>query len=321
MPPTYEDFWLSSSDLSLSLTFTNALLYALSDSGYDSDEKYADLYFPATFKATLAGQTYTYEEVGVRMKGNTSRAMICSSDGAISDVCHFKLSFKCTFCDELYQQSAFGAFKRTWSDFSARKERKAHRFASMSKLDLMYLPRNASNNSSYATYSQEMYCFHVFEQEGIVAPKAKWANLTFKDDMASITSSYEAIEAVDEDFISHHFSTEKAGGDLYKCSTYKSGSSYVKADLTASGALTSEGTRVSLGKIGVEDCSNLYHPNYQLKTNDDGENSDFSKMVNFIMAVNSVKTGEYPKKSLENVLDVQEFLTFEGGLLHLGQLR
>jgi hypothetical protein len=67
-------------------------------------------------------------------------------------------------------------------------KRKARRFATMSKLDLKYLPRNDSNSSSYATYSQEMYCFHVFEQEGIVAPKAKWASLTFKDDKASKTS-------------------------------------------------------------------------------------------------------------------------------------
>jgi spore coat protein CotH len=316
--PTYEDFWLSSSDLSISLTFTNASLYALSDYGYNYDEKYADLYFPASFKATLAGKTYTYDEVGVRMKGNTSRAMICSSNGTISDVCHFKVSFKCTFDDDLYSQSAFSAFKHTWSDSAARKERKARRFASMSKLDLKYLPRNDSNSSSYATYSQEMYCFHVFEQEGIVAPKAKWASLTFKDDKASKTSSYEAIEAVDEDFISHHFSAEETGGDLYKCSTYKSGSSYIKADLTTSGALTSAGTRVSSGKIGVEDCYNLYHPNYQLKTNDDGENSDFSKMVNFITTVNSVKTGKSSQKSLENALDVQEFLTFEGVSYTLG---
>jgi hypothetical protein len=68
-------------------------------------------------------------EVGVRMKGNTSRTAICSSDGTISDVCHFKVSFKCTFDDDLYSQSAFSAFKHNWSDSAARKARKARRFA------------------------------------------------------------------------------------------------------------------------------------------------------------------------------------------------
>jgi spore coat protein CotH len=316
--PSYEDFWAGEKSLSVSLTFTNASLYALSNYGYNYDQKYADLYFPATFKAVVDGKTYTYEDVGVRMKGNTSRADICSSDGTIKDVCHFKVSFKCTFDDALYDESAFSAFKHSWNDSALRKARKARRFATMSKLDLKYLPRNDSNSSSYATYSQEMYCFHVFEQEGIVAPKAKWASLTFKDDKASKTSSYEAIEAVDEDFISHHFSSTEAGGDLYKCSTYKSGSSYIKADLTTSGAIDSRGTRVSSGKIGVEDCYNLYHPNYQLKTNDDGEKSDFSKMANFISVVNSVKSGKSPQNALENVLDVQEFLAFEGVSYTLG---
>jgi hypothetical protein len=116
------------------------------------------------------------------------------------------------------------------------------------------------------------------------------------------------------------FSAEEAGGDLYKCSTYKSGNSYIKADLTTFRVRcsTSSGARVSSGKIGVEDCYNLYHPNYQFKTNDDGENSDFSKMVNFIITVNSVKSGKSPQKSLESVLDVQEFLTFEGVSYTLG---
>jgi len=320
--PTYDDFWAYSSALTISLKFTNASLYALSNYGYNYDEKYADVYFPATFSATLNGKTYTYDEVGVRMKGNTSRTEICSSDGTISDVCHFKVSFKCTFDDAIYSEAAFTSFKHTWTDAAERKARKNRRFASMEKLDLKYLPRNGNTP---VTYSQEIYCYHVFEQEGIVAPKAKWSSLTFKDDKSSKTSSYEAIEAIDDVFIEHHFASEDWGGDLYKCSTYKENNSYIKADLTISGAVTSttsgglaNGTRIASGKIGVEDCYNLYHPNYQLKTNDNGEASDFSKMSNFINVVNNVKTGKSSQNALENVLDVQEFLTFEGVSYCLG---
>jgi spore coat protein CotH len=296
----------------------------LSDYGYNYDEKYADAYFPATFSATVKGKTYTYEDVGVRMKGNTSRAMIASKDGTISDLCHFKVSFKATFDDDLYSLSGLSAFKHVWSDSAARKERKNRLFAEMEKLDLKYLPRN-DNGSKPVTYSQELYCYHVFNEEGIAAPKAKWASLTFKDDKSSKSSSYEAVEAVDDVFIQHHFSSADQGGDLYKCSTYKSNNSYIKADLTLSGAVTSttsnglySGSRIAKGKIGVEDCYNLYHPNYQLKTNDDGESSDFSKMTNLILAVNNVKTGKSPQTSLESVLDVQEFLKFEGISYTLG---
>ena len=129
--PSYEDFWAGGKSLSVSLSFTNASLYALSNYGYNYDQKYADLYFPATFIAVLDGKSYTYEDVGVRMKGNTSRSDICSSDGTIKDVCHFKVSFKCTFDDALYEESAFSAFKHSWSDNALRKARKARRFATM----------------------------------------------------------------------------------------------------------------------------------------------------------------------------------------------
>lgn len=323
--PSYDDFWDSSSASTISLAFSNASLYALSDYGYNYDEKYADAYFPATFKATVKGKTYTYEDVGVRMKGNTSRAMIASKDGTISDLCHFKVSFKATFDDEIYSTSALSAFKRTWSDSTARKARKNRRFADMEKLDLKYLPRNESGSKD-VTYNQEMYCYHVFNEEGIAAPKARWTALSFKDDASSKSSSYEAIEAMDDVFIAHHFAAADQGGDLYKCSTYKSNNSYIKADMTISGALTSStssaglynGSRISQGKIGVEDCYNLYHPNYQLKTNDGGEASDFSKMSNFILTLNNVKTGKSPQSALEKVLDVEEFLKFEGISYALG---
>jgi hypothetical protein len=150
------------------------------------------------------GKTYTYEDVGVRMKGNTSRAMIASKDGTISDLCHFKVSFKATFDDDLYSLSGLSAFKHVWSDSAARKERKNRLFAEMEKLDLKYLPRN-DNGSKPVTYSQELYCYHVFNEEGIAAPKAKWASLTFKDDKSSKSSSYEAVEAVDDVFIEAPF--------------------------------------------------------------------------------------------------------------------
>jgi spore coat protein CotH len=321
---TYDAFWDGAQSVSFSLKFTNASLYALSNYGYNYDEKYADVYFPADFAATIGGKTYAYADVGVRMKGNTSRVDFCSKDGTISDVCHFKISFKATFDDDLYSLSELSSFKHTWSDSAARKERKNRRFADMEKLDLKYLPRNG--DSSNVTYSQEIYCYHVFNEEGIAAPKARWSSLSLQDEAMSKTSSYEAIEPIDDVFIEHHFAESEWGGDLYKCSTYKENNTYIKADLAISGAVSSStdssglanGTRIAKGKIGVEDCYALYHPNYQLKTNDDGEDSDFSKMANFINVVSNVKTGKSPQKALESVLDVSEFLNFEGVSYCLG---
>jgi spore coat protein CotH len=320
---SYEDFWNVATATNIELRFTNASLYALSDYGANYDQKYADVYFPASIKIQVGSAEISYAEVGVRMKGNNSRTTICSTDGTISDVCHFKVSFKCTFDDSLYDLSQFSSFKHDWTnDAAGRKTRKARRFAGMEKLDLKFLPRN--NN---LTYSQEIYCFHVFEQMGIQSPLAKRSSLTFADAKGSKTSAYECVEAMDDSFVSHHFPTD-AGGDLYKCSTYTdSNNSYIKADLAISGAVSSSfdsstgyanGTRIANGKIGVEDNYSLYHPNYQLKTNDDGEKSDFSKMANLINAVYSVRYKKAPYSLLDGVLDVNEFLTFEGVSYALG---
>jgi hypothetical protein len=132
---------------------------------------------------------------------------------------------------------------------------------------------------------------------------------------------------MDSCFVKHHFALD-SGGDLYKCNTYTGASqgSYIKADLTRSGAVAlttgsdgkANGTRVAKGKIGVEDNYTDYHPNYQLKTNDDGENSDFSKMATLINTVYDVYSGKSGNSALENVLDVQEFLAMEAVSYCLG---
>jgi hypothetical protein len=54
--------------------------------------------FPADMTIEIAGATYKYYEVGVRMKGNTSRTEFLNSDGSFMDgkYAHFKVSFKAT---------------------------------------------------------------------------------------------------------------------------------------------------------------------------------------------------------------------------------
>jgi hypothetical protein len=328
---SYASFWDYGESLALKLVFSNASLYALSTYGAQDSSIYYDVYFPADLTITSGDKTYSYPEVGVRMKGNNSRAEIVNSDGSFKAgaYCHFKVSFKCTFDDTYYDLSAFSAFKHDWSSDSAgRSVRKKRNFAGMEKLDLKYLPRNAATGSSaYQTYSQDIYCYDVFNKMNVQAPRSKWASVTLNDGKGSKVISYEAVEAMDACFVKHHFPSD-SGGDLYKCSTYAGASqgSYIKADLTRSGAvaLTSgndgkaNGARVANGKIGVEDNYTDYHPNYQLKTNDDGENSDFSKMAALINTIDDVETGKSNNSALEKVLDVQEFLQLEAVSYCLG---
>ena len=57
----------------------------------------ADTYRKCNLKITVDGEEYFYEEVGVRMRGNTSRREFCREDGQIFDLVHFRFSLTETF--------------------------------------------------------------------------------------------------------------------------------------------------------------------------------------------------------------------------------
>ncbi|MCR4561656.1 MAG: hypothetical protein K5694_00405, partial [Bacilli bacterium] len=59
-------------DVRISMTFSQESLYALSIYGAFG-KTYGDVYFPANLTISVNGVTSSYEEVGVKMKGNTTR--------------------------------------------------------------------------------------------------------------------------------------------------------------------------------------------------------------------------------------------------------
>lgn len=324
-------FFKSAESISIKIILTNQALYDLSRYGGDTStykHKYDDIYFPGTFIATIGEETYTYTDVGIRMKGATSRRQIADATGNITKSCHFKISFKATFDDELYDLSQFSKYKHTWTS-SAKETRKDRRFFGMEKMDFKYLPRNdvAYNGK---TYSQEIYSYDLFRQYDVPAPYARWVDFTIQSNSSSKTFKYEAVEPVDKRFLKRVFGEK--GGDLYKCtqvigsstSTMFGGmggsSSNVKyADLDRDGAVTTShdsngyanGTRIAKGKIGVEDNYNEYHPVYSLKTNESaGENSDFSNMVDLINACYSCCEKGAPLSLLESKIDLTEWLNY-----------
>src|SRR5574344_1402892 len=312
----FQTFWDYSSSVSVSLKFSNASLYALSEYGANDNQKWGDVYFPCDLTISVNGNQSVYPEAGARMKGNTSRRKIADSSGNISQTCHFKISLKATFDDPIYDLSQFQKFKHDWSaDAAGLTARKKRNLYGMEKFDLKYLPRNEGK-----TLSQEVYCYDGFRSAGILAPHAKWASTTLQSDSSTKDFFYEIIEDIDKVFLKRHFSKAEAQGDLYKClwGTDSSGT-WSGANLARDGAVEKTydsagytiGQRVSKGRIGVEDNYAGYHPNYQLKTNDDGEAANFSAMANYINALWNVRYQKAPQKTLESVLDVQEFLRFE----------
>ena len=203
-------------------------------------------------------------------------------------------------------------FKKTWDDQNARKNRKKRNLCGLEKFDLKYVPRNSGFGSD--CLAREIYCFNRFREEGLPAAYANLVTLTLANPTSSYESYYELIEPIDKEFLKKRFGKEEAKGDLYKCVYNGMG----KADLSREGAVAknetdghSSGERIARGKIGVENNYEYYVPCYQLKTNDDlGEDSDFSKMANFIHAMWDLNYGKGTQDLLEQTLDVDEFLRF-----------
>jgi len=312
--PEYLAFWNCESDLRMSLTFTARALADISYYGArENDSTFFDVYFPAAFSLSLNGTTYNYEEVGVRMKGNTSRKAFCDSDGTITRTAHFKVSFKATFSDESYDlDDEVKTYKKDWTgDPSGLALRKNRTLFGMEKIDLKYVPRNFD---PYCV-SQEVYVYDSFRKEGIMAPRANLAAMEITDVVSSLSYVVEAVECIDKVFLKRYYNKAESKGDLYKCVYGPKG----PADLSRDGTVervedangNNVGARIASGRIGVEDNINGYHPSYDLSTNDDeGNSGTFSSMVNYINSIWDLVYNSGTTSLLEATLDVAEFLRF-----------
>ncbi|MCM1367780.1 MAG: CotH kinase family protein [Roseburia sp.] len=233
---------------------------------------------------------YYYEEVGVRLKGNTSRHDFYGSNGFYQSV-HFKLSFGETFDDVTeYSPSEI----KTWNSSAERKARKNRTFATLEKLDIKY---NATKDESYV---RELFAFKTFRDNGIAAPQATLGALTAKnknDDFINL-GVYRIMEPVDKIFIQRNFPGDDTG-DLYKCTWTSMGSDFTTTE-------NEDGCSL----IGVEDVSTGKFYTYDKKTNkkalDLSGNADVSSMSDFIHAVNSASAA-----GLAQYIDIDLFAKFE----------
>lgn len=231
---------------------------------------------------------YYYEEVGVRMKGNTSRHAFYGENGFFNNI-HMKLSFKQTFddVDDGYKQEEL----KVWTDKAKREERKNRTFGGMEKFDLKY------NSTADETYIREVYAMKMFRDNGIYAPNVTLCALTAleKDSVNRNLGVYRIHESVDEAFISRNIEEEKVG-DLWKCTYTAKG----PADLTNNDLAN---------RVGVEDELKNEFYSYDKKTNKKKDKvtglRDFSSIINFITAING-NNADY-----EKLIDVDYFVKFE----------
>lgn len=230
-------------------------------------------------KITTAKDSYTYhiEEVGIRMKGNTSRIDFYSEDEGIYNLVHFKLDFQETFDDKDY----YGSSAKDWSsDSDDRDVRKDRTFATLENIDIKW------NRNNDATFIREYYTYEIYRANGVLSPHT---NITAVDMADEHLGMYTLYEPVDKIFIEKYVTKEDQGGDLYKCGWRFGGAGFFKDS-----------------SIGVEDEDDAMFYNYDLKTNK--KTSDNSELTNLIKYLNG---GNVTKEELADLVDIDSFLKFE----------
>ena len=218
---------------------------------------------------------YTIEQVGVRMKGNTSRTSFYSDNKGMYNLIHFKISFQETFDDAAY----YGSDALTWTDSAARKARKNRTFATLEKIDLRW------NKNDDTTYIRESYAYDLYREFGVLAPHTNLASVDVGKDHAGVWVIYEPIDKI---FLEKNLPEEALGGDLYKL------------------GWTSEGaTFTSFSSYGVEDEDAGKFYVYDLKTNK--KTSTHESLKNLI---NTIKSSSVTKDKFASVVDIENFMYY-----------
>ena len=230
-----------------------------------------------TLKVTTARGTVSYiiEEVGARMKGNTSRTSFYNKDEGIYKYIHFKFDFQETFDDEAY----YGSDSKVWATDADRDARKDRTFAGLEKLEMRW------NKLYDSTYLKESYAYDIYRSEGVLAPQCNIGVLNWSGARMGI---YTVQEPVDKLFIERNIPKEDQGGDLYKLGWTNEGATFT-----------------STNSIGAEDEDKAKFYVYDIKTNK--KKTDHSALINLINTLNS---GKVTKESYASVVDVDNFLRF-----------
>ena len=245
------------------------------------------IYRMGTLKITITtpeGTTvYRINEVGARMKGNTSRTDFYNSHDGIYKYIHLKLDFQETFDDKNY----YGNSAKVWANEEEREARKDRTFAMLEQLELRW------NKCYDPTYIRESYAYELYRSEGVIAPLA---NLCSFDWSRNHMGVFLMVEPVDKAFLEKRFAGDDADGDLYKC-----GWTNQPANLT------------NANSIGIEDEDKGQFYVYDLKNNK--KTSTHAALKNLISRLNSPTL---TKEELAKLVDLNSFLSYAAVSYFLG---
>ncbi len=233
-----------------------------------------------TIQSAQGTTAYRMEEVGVRMKGNTSRTDFYNENDGIYKYIHLKLDFQETFDDE----DDYGTDAKAWDNEDLRDARKDRTFAGLESLEMRW------NKCYDQTYLKETYAYELYRSEGVMAPLT---NLCSFDWSGIHMGIYTIVEPVDKLFLEKRLPEEEQGGDLYKCSW--------PASFT------------SIDSIGVENENKGEFYVYDLKTNK--KTSDHSALKNWLTQLNY---GTMTKEKLAELVEMDQFLSYAAVAYFLG---
>ncbi len=238
-----------------------------------------------TVTVTQGDETVAYRipDVGVRMKGNTSRVDFYSPEEGIYNAIHLKLDFQETFDDE----ACYGKEAQVWESDEARSARKDRTFATLEKLELRW------NKCYDSTYLKESYAYQVYQEYGVMAPQVSLCSLQWSGLHMGV---YTLNEPVDKVFLEKRLPEAALGGDLYKLGWTYTGANFTKAE-----------------SIGVEDELNNEFYAYDLKTNK--KTSDHGALIRLIEGLNS---GDLTKNGFAELVELENFLYFAAVSWFLG---
>lgn len=225
----------------------------------------------ATFIFNKNGTEEKLENIGFRLRGNTSRFRPEGSNGQLHNSvnpewhrAHFALKF-----DKFVKDSKFHNLKG---------------------INMKYF-KDDSN------YCREVYSYDLFKRFSVwTAPFSSYAKFSIKiaeDSKKAYFGIYQMIEPVDGEFIKKRFPTDN-GGNLWKCLYQQNG----PADLKSGDVVS---------KMGLEDPAINYFPTYDLKTNKKSLATAKTSFESFINNLNSKSDSEFEQWAGANI-DIDLFL-------------
>lgn len=149
---------------------------------YQSKGSKSPIYREASMYITIHtkkdSHTYYIDNIGLRMKGNTSRTDFYSKRDGQYNLIHYRVKFM------------------------------DGEFATLDNLELKW------NRNDDSTYIREYYAYEMFRAHGILVPHVNLSTMEVGGLYQGVFSIYEPV---DKNFIKKNVAQKDQGGDLYKC--------------------------------------------------------------------------------------------------------